>query len=98
MPRSMTGYGSAETDGPRGRFRADLRGTNGRFLEVRVRLPAPLIPFEADFRRRASETFQRGRLDLAITWEPRQDERPPVTLNAGLAGALLEAAARLKSE
>lgn len=94
----MTGYGSAESAGPWGRFRAELRGINSRFLEVRVRAPVALAPYEADFRKRISESFRRGRLDLVLTWEPTDDARTPVALNTAVARAYMEAADRLRQE
>ena len=98
VARSMTGYGSGESSGARGRFRAELRGINARFLEVRVRVPPMLGPFEADFRRRIGESFHRGRLDLSLVWESVGEAQAPIKLNAGLARAYLEAAERLRKE
>jgi uncharacterized protein (TIGR00255 family) len=94
----MTGYGAAEAAGPQGRFRVELRGINARFLEVRVRVPATLVPFEADFRRRIGEMFRRGRLDLAVTWEAAPETGTPVRLHAGLAKAYLDAAMELRRD
>jgi uncharacterized protein (TIGR00255 family) len=94
----MTGYGSSESSGARGRFRAELRGINSRFLEVRVRVPPMLVPFEAELRRRLGETFRRGRLDLSVTFEPAPDAAAPVRLHAGLAKAYLDAAMGLRRD
>jgi uncharacterized protein (TIGR00255 family) len=93
----MTGFGAGEADGPKGRFRAELRGINSRFLEVRVRVPQMLAPFEADLRRRIGETFSRGRLDLSMTWEPAGESEAPVRLNPAAAKAYLQAGIQLRS-
>lgn len=94
----MTGYGAAESTGSLGRFRAEIRGINSRFLEVRVRVPAQLAPFEADFKKRISESFRRGRLDLVLNWEAADDARAPVALNTAVARAYIEAADHLRRD
>jgi len=98
MPHSMTGYGAAESSGSKGRFRAELRGINSRFLEVRVRVPAMLVPFESELRKRLGEIFRRGRLDLSVTFEPAPEAAAPVRLHAGVAKAYLDAAMGLRRD
>src|SRR5262245_4649273 len=98
VPRSMTGYGAAESSGAKGRFRAELRGINARFLEVRVRVPALLVPYDSERRRRLAETFRRGRLDLSVTFEAAPSADAPVRLHAGLAKAYLDAALALRRD
>lgn len=98
MARSMTGYGAGEAEGPSGRLRAELRGVNARFLEVRPRIPGALSPYEADFRRRIGEAFSRGRIDLALSWEASGEPSSPFRLNPGAARAYLTAAERLREE
>lgn len=94
----MTGYGAAESSGPRGRFRAELRGINARFLEIRVRVPALLVPFESELRRRLGESFRRGRLDLSVTFEAAPDAAAPVRMHVGIAKAYLDAAMELRRD
>lgn len=93
----MTGYGSGEALGPRGKVRAEVRGINARFLEVRVRAPQSLAPYEADFRRKLSEAFSRGRLDLTLGWEPSEHVEAAVRVNAAIAKAYLEGAIALRA-
>ena len=94
----MTGFGAAEVAGPRGRFRAELRSVNGRFLEVRLRVPPMMAASEGEFRKRIAAVFSRGRLDLSLSWEPSELEAPPIRVNTALARAYLEAANRLGQE
>ena len=98
MPTSMTGYGAAEAAGPEGRFRAEVRGVNGRFLDVRMRLPTILASTEADLRRRLGESFKRGRIDLFVSWEPSEDAAPPIRIHFVAARAYLEASIRLRDQ
>jgi len=70
MIRSMTGYGKAEATGTEGKFSVEIRAVNHRYGEVTVKLPRQMLALEGDIRRRVSERFKRGKIDLFIQFEP----------------------------
>ena len=94
----MTGYGTgaAQKDGVRAEV--EIRSSNGRFSEVRLRVPTELASHEAELRRKVSERVRRGKSDVTISVET--EERPParVRVNRVLAAAYLEAADQLRRE
>ena len=66
MIRSMTAYASAETTGPTGTLRCELRTVNHRYLELSPRLPDDLRSFESLLRERIAAKLSRGKLDITV--------------------------------
>lgn len=64
MTQSMTGYGRGEHSSDRYQFGIEIRSTNHRFLEVKLRFPRELIAFEGDIRNFVRSRFSRGYFDV----------------------------------
>lgn len=64
--RSMTGFGTAETELGSAKFRIELRSVNHRFLDLKVRLPRDFQPLESQFRALVQSRFNRGALELKL--------------------------------
>ena len=63
---SMTGFGSGEgTSGPV-TVTAEFRAVNHRFLDVGLKLPSALNPYEIDIRQYLKDNVARGRLSVGI--------------------------------
>jgi len=90
MTRSMTGYGKAEVSGNDGKFAVEVRSVNHRYGEVTVKLPRQMLALEGDIRRRVSERFKRGKIDLFIQFEPAAGSVTPPVANIPLAIAYNE--------
>jgi uncharacterized protein (TIGR00255 family) len=71
MIQSMTGYGRGE----KGNFVAEIRSFNHRFLDVSIRLPRSLSSLELRIKKRLQGKFSRGRLEVSITSNGRQEKR-----------------------
>ena len=65
----MTGFG----EGAAGRVRCALRSVNSRFLELRLRLPESLRPFEAELEAALKPFLRRGKVDAVFTLEAAAD-------------------------
>lgn len=63
MAQSMTGFGSYEKEG----FRVEIRSLNHRFLDIIMRLPPSLSPYEVELRNRIKERFTRGKFDVSVS-------------------------------
>lgn len=59
MARSMTGYGRAEVSTAQRRFTAELKSVNNRYLDLNIRLPKCLNPFEAAIRKEVKKRSPR---------------------------------------
>ena len=79
MIRSMTGYGTAETELSDGRvLRVEVRTVNHRHLSVSVRLPRGWEHLESATTSRVRERLARGRVALAVACETVDREDPGV--------------------
>lgn len=81
MIRSMTGYGRAE--GVLGIRKAilEIKSLNHRYLDVVLRLPPVLNAWEGEIRKRVSEQFSRGRVEVTVRMEGNSDAVMPWKLN-----------------
>lgn len=95
MPKSMTGYGKSliETDAYTQVW--EVRGVNSRFLDLKWRLPLFLRPSESALERVVREQVARGRLEVHLEFSPKRADMWKATLDAGLAGAMLDEVAAL---
>ena len=69
MIRSMTGYGKAEAVLSDRRFVVEMKSVNHRYLEVSLRLPGILMALENEIKKRISEQFSRGRIEVTFRVE-----------------------------
>lgn len=68
--KSMTGYGQASRINEAYELAIELKSVNNRFLDLQIRMPKELNPFEALIRKIAKEKIQRGRVDVFINLTP----------------------------
>ena len=78
MPHSMTGFASHRVVAGTNEFTWELRSVNHRFLDVSLRLPDELRPFEPACRELAGRFLNRGKLDctLRAAPDPGAEARP----------------------
>ena len=62
--QSMTGYGRGELSTERYQFGIEIRSTNHRFLEIKLRFPRELMAYENEARNYIRSRFSRGYLDV----------------------------------
>lgn len=95
---SMTGFGSATATEGAEQISVELRSVNGKFCEVKARLPRELASLEAELIRLVKERIGRGNVDAAVRRSATvgMDVVPRVdgALIAAYVGALKEAAQR----
>lgn len=66
MIKSMTGYGRAESVWKGKRIVVEIKSLNHRYLEVSLRLPAALNPFEPEIKKKVNNRFSRGKIEVNI--------------------------------
>ncbi len=69
MVLSMTGYGKGQATYDGQTITAEIRSLNSRYLDLNVRVPSVLKEKELELRQRASQTMQRGKAELSISFE-----------------------------
>lgn len=66
MTKSMTGYGKAEGILSGRKIIVEMKSVNHRFLEISLRLPQMLLPLESEIKKRITEQFSRGKIDVVV--------------------------------
>lgn len=84
MIRSMTGFGRAEKTGAGWRCGAEMRSVNGRFLEVRMKLPPGLLQMEEKLKGVVRSRFERGKVECTLTLSPESAEAGELAWNKEL--------------
>ena len=96
----MTGYGSGDArtsvDDAPVRLVVDMRAVNHRFLDCRVRLPAPLAEHTAAVEALLRKRLRRGRVEVMARVEGRVERAP--TLDEALARSAYQQLQALRDE
>jgi len=66
MIKSMTGYGRGESATGDRKYIVEIKSLNHRYLDVSLRMPSTLFPFELEIKKRIGEQFSRGRIEAVI--------------------------------
>lgn len=90
MPASMTGYGRCETREDNWAHVWEIRSVNGRFLDVKWRIPNSLRSLEAGWEKQVRKHASRGRVDIFLNMELLRADLLDVTLNKPLAEAMID--------
>lgn len=98
MIRSMTGFGRAENSRGQWRCGVELRSVNGRFLEIRFKLPPGLNEAEEKLKALVKARCERGKVDGTITLTAQNPEAAALALNRPLAAQYARLLKDLSSE
>jgi uncharacterized protein (TIGR00255 family) len=98
MIKSMTGYGRVETVQEGRNIIVEAKSVNHRFLEIFLRTPSALFPLEMEFKKKISERFKRGRIEVSIRLEGEGADVSKVNLNLEIAHNYFDVLNRLKAE
>ncbi|HYW65078.1 MAG TPA: YicC/YloC family endoribonuclease [Candidatus Dormibacteraeota bacterium] len=93
---SMTGYATARCEHQGWSIRVSVKSVNHRFLDVKLRMPESLEPYEIRLRQAVRERIHRGHVDIHVSVEP--GKAAPVHVNQELLQAYLRAADELRQQ
>jgi uncharacterized protein (TIGR00255 family) len=88
MIKSMTGFASLTCDEDQGSIGVTIRAVNHRYLDLQLRAPSGLSDREPALRAAVQRRVARGRVELNVSVQPRQQPAPLVELNAPFVVAL----------
>ncbi|HEX6163474.1 MAG TPA: YicC/YloC family endoribonuclease [Vicinamibacterales bacterium] len=88
MIKSMTGFASLTRDDERGAIGVTIRSVNHRFLDLQLRLPPSIADLEPRLRALVQKHLARGRVEVTISLQLRQNAAPQIELNDEFARAL----------
>jgi len=92
----MTGYATVSCELQGWSIRVSVKSVNHRFLDVKLRLPESLEPYEIRLRQAVRDRIHRGHVDVHVTVEP--GKAAPVHVNQELLQAYLRAADELRRQ
>jgi len=98
MIKSMTGYGRVETICQGKSIVVEAKSVNHRFLEVFLRTSSSLSPLEMEYKKKITERFKRGRIEVFIKFEGEGADVSKVNLNLEIARDYFDVLSRLKQE
>ena len=98
MIKSMTGFASLTRDDERGAIGVTIRSVNHRFLDLQIRLPAAIADLEPRLRAIVQKHLARGRVEISVSLQLRQQVAPLVELNAEFAQALATAVEQARAK
>jgi len=83
--KSMTGFGRGELEKNGRVWTAEIRSVNNRYLDLKMKLPRGCSALEERIRKKVSEIYQRGRIDLYLSVTGDFSDQLEVKVNLGLA-------------
>lgn len=96
MPRSMTGFGTADGPVAGGRLQCEIRTVNHRHLNVQLRLPTGLQPAEEPVRNLIRDRLERGHVSVAARWTDEPEHDTGIAVDLDRARAVVDALTRLR--
>src|SRR3954462_13173637 len=98
MIRSMTGFGGGRGEAGGEALPVELRAVNGKFCEVKPRLPRELGFFEPELVKIVKSRVQRGVIDVFVRREGAAARTSAPRVDLHLAAAYAKAMSELKDE
>lgn len=83
--KSMTGFGRGELEKAGRVWTAEVRCVNNRYLDLKMKLPRGYALLEEKIRKKVSETYLRGRVDLFLSVSGDFSDLQEVKVNLPLA-------------
>jgi uncharacterized protein (TIGR00255 family) len=97
MLRSMTGFGRAEQTMNDKTYLVEIKSLNGKQLEINLRIPPLLKPYEFDIRNLLQENLLRGTIECLIIIKQNGSAKP-VVINTDLIKSYFRQIEELASE
>ena len=88
--KSMTGFGKESFLNDTYQIDVEIKSVNQRFLDIQLRMPKEVNPYEMAIRQLMKETLQRGRVEAYITIKQTGSGNKEVQVHWGLIHQLLE--------
>jgi uncharacterized protein (TIGR00255 family) len=98
VPRSMTGFGSAEGDVLEGRLRIEIRTVNHRYYNPQMRLPFELAGAETQIREHLRQRLDRGHVSVSARWIEAPQTEGGVAVDLARARQVVAALKELKKK
>ena len=94
---SMTGFGAGDSEQGNSHYRCEIKSLNSRYLDVSVRLPKFLNPWEAAIIKAVKAKIKRGKVEVSFDLQLEKTSSLDVAVNLNAANQYLEAHQKLAS-
>lgn len=84
MPRSMTGFGSAQFDDGKYKIGVEIKAVNNRYRDISVRMPSILRPLETNIIGVLNGYDLRGKIDIYINFLDNSDNKKQLSVDKDL--------------
>ena len=91
MIKSMTGYGRAQISIDECDITVELRSVNHRYYDCMVRIPRIYVSMEEHIKERVQRKVSRGKVDVFVTIEHREESNIEIKYNPNVAKAYVAA-------
>src|SRR5580765_7022212 len=98
MPRSMTGFGTAEGAVSGGRLQVEVRTVNHRHFNPSFKLPGELVAIEGDLREALRKEFDRGHVAVSVRWTEWPERRATLAVDLARAREVSDRLRELRDE
>lgn len=96
MLKSMTGFGLAEKMIDGYLVKAQLRAVNHRYADFTIKTPKYYAFLEDKIRKEAMQSISRGKVEIFVSIEQKEDSDREITLNRAVAEGYIKALRELK--
>jgi uncharacterized protein (TIGR00255 family) len=93
----MTGFASIAREDDRATIAVTMRSVNHRYLDLQLRMPQALAAIESDVRALVGKWISRGRVEVGLSFQPRQVPGVDVEFNETFGAALEKALDQARS-
>ena len=98
MIRSMTGFGRTAYTENDISVTAEVYSVNGRFFDVKVKIPKSLYKYEGELRKIAQSYIERGRVTISVSFVQPSTGAEKMVVNFDLAGRYIQLAQEISSQ
>ena len=90
MVKSMTGFGRGEAQDEFRKITIEMKSVNHRYLDLNIKIPKSLNPFETEIRNYLKSRIVRVKVDVYVTLETAADQEYVLKYNSKLAEMYVE--------
>lgn len=87
MIQSMTGYGKATTELPDKKIHVEIKSLNSKAMDLSTRIAPAYREKEIEIRNEVSKRLERGKTDLSLWIEKKENAEAAVIINQNLLGS-----------
>ncbi|MBR6033872.1 MAG: YicC family protein [Clostridia bacterium] len=98
MIKSMTGYGRGKYENDGRNYIVEIKSVNHKYSEVSIRLPRTLSFLEEKIKKTVSNSINRGKIDVSVTFVNLSDKGINININKELAKQYLAEIQNLATE